>query len=171
MTALRPVTLADVDALDAWKRDPEVAGEFQWFGFMPTHALRGRVERGETISPAEGGTLAVVDDDGVLVGDISWRPSTYGPIPGTHAWNLGVLILPPHRGRGHGTAAQRLLARYLFDHTSANRVEADTDVRNVAEQRALEKAGFVREGLVRGAQYRAGEWHDLVLYSKLRGES
>jgi RimJ/RimL family protein N-acetyltransferase len=35
---------------------------------------------------------------------------------------------------------------------------------------ALEKAGFAREGILRHAQFREGGFHDLVLYSKLRGE-
>ncbi|MDQ5852724.1 MAG: GNAT family N-acetyltransferase, partial [Chloroflexota bacterium] len=64
----------------------------------------------------------------------------------------------------------QLLAAYLFATYPVMRVEAATDVANTAEQRALEKAGFTREGIVRKAQWRAGEWHDLVLYSKLRGE-
>jgi aminoglycoside 6'-N-acetyltransferase len=50
------------------------------------------------------------------------------------------------------------------------RVEAQTDVTNLAEQRALEKAGFTREGVLRKAQWRGGAYHDLVVYSKLRGE-
>ena len=52
-----------------------------------------------------------------------------------------------------------------------NRIEAQTDVDNIAEQRSLEKAGFVREGTARGAQFRAGAYHDLVTYSILRGET
>ena len=36
--------------------------------------------------------------------------------------------------------------------------------------RALERAGYHREGVLRGAQWRAGAWHDLVLYARLRGD-
>ena len=36
--------------------------------------------------------------------------------------------------------------------------------------RALEKAGFTREGVLRGAQFRRGEWHDLVSYARLRND-
>ncbi len=75
------------------------------------------------------------------------------------------------RGQGYGSEAQALFADYLFETTEVNRVEAQTDVDNVAEQRALEKAGFVREGTIRGAQYRAGAYHDLVSYSILRDET
>ena len=58
----------------------------------------------------------------------------------------------------------------MFATTAANRVEASTDVDNVAEQHALEKAGFVREGVQHGAQWRAGAWHDLVTYAITRAQ-
>jgi RimJ/RimL family protein N-acetyltransferase len=39
----------------------------------------------------------------------------------------------------------------------------------VASRRwALEKGGFIREGVLRGAQYRRGARHDLVNYARLR---
>jgi RimJ/RimL family protein N-acetyltransferase len=63
-----------------------------------------------------------------------------------------------------------MLADHLFATTPSNRVEADTDVANVAEQRALERAGFRREGVLLGAQYRRGLWYDLVGYARLRGD-
>jgi len=60
---------------------------------------------------------------------------------------------------------------YLFETTEVNRVEASTDVENLAEQRSLEKAGFRREGIQRGSQFRAGAYHDLVVYSRLRNDA
>ena len=47
-------------------------------------------------------------------------------------------------------------------------VEASTDITNGAERRALEKAGFTCDGVLRKAQWRNGDWHDLVVFSKLR---
>jgi len=44
-----------------------------------------------------------------------------------------------------------------------------TDIDNEVEQRALEKAGFAREGVLRGSQYRAGDWHDRVVFARVRG--
>ena len=40
----------------------------------------------------------------------------------------------------------------------------------LAEQRALEHAGFVREGVLRGRGFVRGEWQDGVLYARLRGD-
>jgi len=36
------------------------------------------------------------------------------------------------------------------------------------EQRSLEKAGFTLEGIIRAAEFRAGQWRDGYLYSRLR---
>ena len=108
--------------------------------------------------------------DGAIVGTISYHRVSYGPSPQSAAWMLGIDLIPEGRGQGLGTEAQRLLADWLFATTQANRVEASTDVENVAEARSLEKAGFTREGVNRGAQFRAGAYHDLVLYARLRSD-
>jgi RimJ/RimL family protein N-acetyltransferase len=107
---------------------------------------------------------------GEPVGGLSMRAATYGGTVGNLAWNLGIGLLPEARGRGIGSAAQRLAAEYLFDTTELARVEATTDVDNVAEQRALEKAGFTREGVTRGAQVRGGIRRDVVHYGLLRSD-
>ena len=65
---------------------------------------------------------------------------------------------------------QRQLVELFFRHTPVNRVEAHTDVDNVAEQRALEKVGMTREGTTRGAQWRNGAFRDGYSYSVLRAE-
>ena len=155
---MRPAEPADEPFL-ALVRRPEIAGEFNDFG-----------EPREPPPATDVGRMIVVLDDGTPIGSVSWHSVGYGPNRRSRAWNIGITILPEHRGRGHGTAAQRLLAEHLFATTDANRVEASTDTRNIAEQRALERAGFRREGVLRGAQYRAGQWHDLVLFARLRDD-
>jgi RimJ/RimL family protein N-acetyltransferase len=108
--------------------------------------------------------------DGRIVGTISYHRVSYGPNVQSAAWMIGIDLLPEGRGQGLGTEAQRILADWLFATTSVNRVEASTDVENLAEARALEKAGFTREGINRGAQFRAGAYHDLVMFSRVRGD-
>jgi RimJ/RimL family protein N-acetyltransferase len=86
------------------------------------------------------------------------------------AWNMGIGLAPTVRGRGVGSIAQRLLAEYLFATSDVIRIEASTDVTNAPEQRALERAGFRREGVLRQAQQRADGPHDLFSYSILRSD-
>jgi len=63
-----------------------------------------------------------------------------------------------------------LLVEHLFATSGADRVETSTDVTNVVSQRSLEKAGFIREGVLRGAQFRAAHWRNLVSYSVQRSD-
>ncbi len=97
---------------------------------------------------------------------MNWRIKR--PTPNAYHWEIGISLLPEARGHGYGTEAQRLLVRYLFAHTPVHRIEAATEAGNVAEQRALEKAGFTREGVLRGIGWRDGAWRDGIWYSVLR---
>lgn len=116
------------------------------------------------------GGLVVLDETGEVAGDVSWHWNHWGPNPESRCPMIGIWLRTSARGRGIGRHAQRRLAELLFEHTPTNRVEAHTDVENIAEQRALEAAGFQREGVVRVAQWRAGAYHDGYLYSLLRSE-
>ena len=51
-----------------------------------------------------------------------------------------------------------------------HRIEAATETGNIAEQKALERAGFRREGMLRGTRWRGTAWRDEVLYSFLRSD-
>jgi RimJ/RimL family protein N-acetyltransferase len=158
-----------VPVLERQHASPEDAGEMGWYGFKQPSNVARRVAAGETITD-DRGTLAVVDDDGNVVGDVSWLRTFNGPPPNGDCWNVGIWLVPEHRGKGFGSQAQRLLAAYLLEHTYLERIEAGTESGNIAEQKALEKAGFTREGVLRRACFRGGEWRDMVVYSKLRGE-
>lgn len=103
-------------------------------------------------------------------GSVSWHAVQHGPSSTARALNIGISLLPERCGRGLGTAAQAGLATCLFAYTLAERLGASTDLDNLTEQRALEKAAFQREGVARHAQFRAGQWHDVVIYSRLRGD-
>lgn len=103
------------------------------------------------------------------VGDMTWRAQLYGPNLASRAMNLGLSLHLEARGRGIGTVAQSLLATALH-RAGVHRVEAASDPGNAGEQQALDRAGFRREGVLRGAQVRANGRHDLVLWSCLPGE-
>jgi len=130
---------------------------------------RRRTEVQPSSLDAPGG-LIVVDEHETVLGSVSWIYMQWGPNASSRNPMIGIWLRPEARGRGVGVEAQAALVGLLFRHTHSNRVEAHTDVDNVAEQRALEKVGFVREGTVRGAQWRDGAYRDGYLYSVLRAE-
>ncbi|QTE31502.1 GNAT family N-acetyltransferase [Pengzhenrongella sicca] len=166
---LRPLSPDDIETLLAERLTPDGAGAFQWFGLEARTALRAKASADELVT-AEAGALAVAVD-GALAGSVEWFRGAWGRPETSWCWTIAIGLRPDARGHGVGRAAQAQLVDYLFAHTRAERVQAFTDHANVAEQRALEACGFAREGTIRRAQWRAGAWHDQLIYSILRGES
>ena len=162
---LRPVEERDLAELERLDLDPSVSEPFQWRGFRDWRARRRRWELDGYLGDDDA-LFVVARGDGTFAGIVVWSwVSAAGP---RGCIQIGILLVPDHRGCGVGTAAQRLLADYLFAHTTAHRLEATTAVDNVAEQRALAKAGFRREGLLRGRGWGNGEWRDGFMYARLR---
>jgi RimJ/RimL family protein N-acetyltransferase len=163
---LRPVIEDDLSWLASLRNDPIATGPHEWHGWSDPQRERRRWAESGLLGD-NGGTLIVLHGAD-RVGTVSWRKVQTGPIASN--WAIGIGLAPGFRGRGYGSEAQRLLVRYLFAHTQVNRIEATTEITNVAEQRALGKAGFTREGILRGTTFRQGRWHDQVIYSVLRDE-
>lgn len=162
---LRPIQEADLEHLQSYYTDPEAAGEFEWTGFRDPSVVQQRWDEDRWLGE-QSGRLAVTHA-GAFAGDVSFRDETLGVSRGC-VYEIGIALLPQHRGRGVGTAAQRLLVDYLFDTTPAHRLVAHTEAENIAEQKALEKVGFEREGQFRQTHYRAGRWRDSFAYALLR---
>ncbi|MFI1167533.1 GNAT family N-acetyltransferase [Streptomyces sp. NPDC020801] len=164
--ALRPVGAEDLPVMERFLLDPEAASPFQWYGWRDPGRWRRQWSEGGLITDDAGHLMVARGTE--RLGFVAWRKVT--PAPGSYYWNVGIALLPEARGRGAGTEAQRQLVRYLFAHTAVVRIEADTEAGNVAEQRALEKAGFTREGVLRSVAFRDGRWRDGVRYGILRGD-
>jgi ribosomal-protein-alanine N-acetyltransferase len=147
-------------AAGRWARDEEA-------GFRDAGAPARRLAADGYLGADDSRLVVEVEQEHAAAGYVSWRPSGYGV---AKYWEIGIALLPEWRGRGIGWRAQAMLCDYLFHHTPAERIEARTHVENIAEQKALEKAGFRQEGLLRSAEVRAGRWRDGWIYSRLRGE-
>ncbi|HEX6354473.1 GNAT family protein [Actinophytocola sp.] len=120
-------------------------------------------------APRATSRAAVLDAaTGSLLGLVSWHAVGHGTTFGCAAWNIEADVVPDARGRGVGTTAQRLLVEHLFATTDVDRVESGVDVDDEAGRRALEKAGFRRDGVIRGARLRGGQRRDMALYGILR---
>jgi ribosomal-protein-alanine N-acetyltransferase len=166
---LRPVEERDLGILERIPTEPALSQPFEWHGYGDATLPRRRWEQDRYLGQMDSTlVVALPDEDRPFAGFVVWRAvALSGPVV---SYNIGILLLPDHRGHGLGSVAQCLLADYLFSTTLANRVEAGTDAENTAEQRALEKAGFQREGLHRGCGYRDGRMVDGMTYARLRSD-
>ncbi len=168
LTRLRAARPDEAGLLDGWRRSPASPYE-DWAGDPPpglTCAGGGALP-----VPSGAGELVVTDAGDRPLGTVTWRTVAYGPAPGSQALDVGISLRPAARRQGHGGRSQRLLADYLFATTGVHRVQATTDVTNVAEQGALRRAGFTAEGVLRAAQWRAGGYHDVQCWSRLRTDA
>lgn len=165
---LRPFAEAEVELLVRFTADPALSAPYEWFGFRSPEGHRRRW-RADCFLESDPRLLVVADHLDAPMGWVSWR---HGVVAAREwVWEIGALLFPEHRGKGVGTAAHRLLVDHLFATTTAHRLSASTAVENVAGQRALERCGFVREGLVRQPAARDGRCHDSFIYGLVRAEA
>lgn len=82
--------------------------------------------------------------------------------------SLGYCLNDTAWGHGYGTEAARAVLLWAFDTLDLNRVQAETDTRNAASARVLEKLGFAREGTMREDCVVDGEVSDSWVFGLLR---
>ncbi len=82
-----------------------------------------------------------------------------------------TIVGPEHQRTALNTETKLLLMRHAFDTLGAVRVQFKTDHRNEASQRALERLGATREGVLRCHRLRPdGTRRDSVYYSVIDRE-
>ncbi|HEV2708423.1 MAG TPA: GNAT family protein [Pyrinomonadaceae bacterium] len=82
--------------------------------------------------------------------------------------NLGYWVRTSRAGRGIATAATLLMARFGFEDVGLERIQIVAAKGNLASQRVAEKAGALREGVLRKSLLVGGQLHDSVLFSLIR---
>src|ERR1700722_8632984 len=166
---LRPVTEADLATFRRFVVEPGLIG-LDWSGFRDPKAIQRRFDTDSYLGDDDGRLIVDVttgtEPDREPAGLVSYRKRYYGTQ--AFCWEIGIALLPQWRGRGIGWRAQATFCSYLFENTPVQRIEAATHAENIPEQRSLEKAGFTLEGVIRAAEFRAGQWRDGYLYSRLR---
>ena len=81
---------------------------------------------------------------------------------------LGYYLAEEYWGRGIMTEAIRQLCGIVFDTTDILRIYAEPFAYNTGSRRALEKAGFTFEGLMKNNAVKNGKVLDMALYSLTR---
>jgi RimJ/RimL family protein N-acetyltransferase len=149
----------DLKLIAEWINTPDFFGEFQPF----IQVSGAELEKDYDTMPPEERWFFIEKKDGSRVG-------TIGHYPNGKLFEIGYSVIPSERGKGYCSEAAKIMVDYLFLSKDIVRIQAHTNVRNVASQRVLEKVGFKKEGVVRKSVFVRGEWRDRYLYSILREE-
>lgn len=83
---------------------------------------------------------------------------------------VGFALARTHWGKGYISEVLPAIIRFAFDELELQRLTADADPRNLGSVRALERAGFVREGYLRQHYRLYGEVQDAIIFGLLRSE-
>ena len=164
---LRVMEREDVDFLVEHRNDINCMGEYWWT--MEQRSKSEWLKQFDNPSSLEilvqPKFFIIQKKDGTRIGEIWYFLDLPHGI-----MELGCWLLPSERKKGYATEANQLIVDYLFLSKEIARIQAIVDVRHTAAQRALEKAGFQKEGTIRDESFERGEWRDYYLYSILRRE-
>jgi RimJ/RimL family protein N-acetyltransferase len=111
--------------------------------------------------------FAIVDEDGGFLG-VAVAP---GIDRETRTAELGYITAAAARGRGVATEALRQLTQWAFAELGMERLELLISVDNPASKRVAERAGYVREGVLRSLWFKQGAREDTEIWSRLPGDA
>lgn len=113
-----------------------------------------------------GGEHLVVADRGTLsyLGQISLQSIDHL----SRQAELALVIAPEHWGKGAGREAIQLMLRHAFFDLNLNRVWLKAFAEHGRALHLYEKAGFVKEGVLRQDAFLEGRYRDTVIMSALR---
>jgi ribosomal-protein-serine acetyltransferase len=167
--SIRPYTPEDARAL--WEAARESVGEvYPWLPWChPKYSMAEAQEwiRSRTALAVDGReySFAIVGSGGRFLGGCGLNQ--INPI---HRFgNLGYWVRTSATRQGVATEAVRQAAEFAFGNTGLVRLEIVCAVGNAASQRVAERAGAVREGVLRRRLLFHAQSVDAVMYSLVRG--
>ena len=167
-TILRPLERQEYcAAMMEWVND-NLATQFMATGTLPATLEAIENSYNAILAASHEVVLAVIaKKEGLYIGNvglyqINWitRSAEYRIFLGHNSF----------RGRGIGTEAAKLITDYAFDRLNLNKVWLGVNESNSAAVKSYEKAGFIREGVLRQEIYRNGRYYNAIRMSILREE-
>lgn len=163
-TLVRPAVLADVEALHASRG--QMPFDPQTRTLAETRRLIRAMERRAATDQAGWQQFAVIDcSNDVFLGDIGVNFDT----PRNTQAEIGFAFAPKARGQGFASEAVAALIELLFAR-GRHRLIAQTDMRNIAAQKLLERMRFRREAVHLQSWAEGDQWFDELSYARLASE-
>jgi RimJ/RimL family protein N-acetyltransferase len=163
--SLRLLDAGDLDFLAAVSSD-ESTRRFTRIPEPPPDGFAARWLSAYEAGRADGTREAFVVADGDDVG-LALAPSIERDAATAE---LGYLIAPHARGRGHATTALRLLSDWAFEELDLVRLELRIGTGNVASQAVARRAGYTHEGTLRSTHLKQGIREDTQIWSLLQSD-
>jgi RimJ/RimL family protein N-acetyltransferase len=167
---LRPLTLADTDALLAYRSLPDVA-RYVPFQPMTREEIMARIggvwARTELTGEGQAVTLGFeLAATGQLIGDavLFWHSREHA------GGEIGYVQHPDFGGHGYATEAARALLGLGFDGLGLRRIVARVDERNPASAQVCLRLGMRQEARLVENEMFKGEWSTELDFAMLASE-
>jgi RimJ/RimL family protein N-acetyltransferase len=167
---LRPYVPDDLAALHDMFGREDVCRYLRWDP-MDLDAARTLLERRvkQTHIDAQGDGILLAADEretGRMIGEFMLQLTDADSRQGEIGWSLH----PDAQGRGFATEGARELLRLGFEDLGLHRIEAESDARNTASLRVMERLGMRREAHFVEDEFLKGEWTDSIVCAILESE-
>lgn len=158
---LRPLETSDAEALFAAHGDAETHHYWSAPAHRDVAETRRYIE--ETLALPGAHVWAISERGGEALGRVGLFHVREG------VGEIGIIMRREATGRGLASKALGLVERFAFDSLGLHRLAADIDPDNSASISLFLRAGFQREGLLRGNWRTHLGIRDSVIMGKLRG--
>lgn len=156
---IRPLKEEDIAILADWQT-AEFRGLFQECQIESPINLRRQLEEDGFCAPSF--QMLMVENEGTAMGLVYLNFVREGLV------RIGLVMDKAARGKRFGSTVLMMCREYLLENYPVVRIEADTDVENIAAQKMLEHCRFCAEGILRKYRFHHGKYHDSYLYSYVR---
>ena len=160
---VRPWCAGDLEPLVRHANDIQVARQLRDRFPHPYSRADGRAFLASVARQQPPSTLAI-EVDGEAAGAVGF---SVGSDLERYAAEVGYWVARRLWGRGIATEALLLTTEHLFLERNLLRVFAVPFADNAASARVLEKAGFLREGLLRSGCVKYGQPRDQLLFARV----
>jgi len=157
---LRPLAIADAEALFAAHGDPHT----HTYWSSPAHkSVSETVDYiRDTLDLPGAHVWAITESGGEALGRIGLFIEREG------VGEIGIIMRPDAAGRGLASRAVTLVIAHAFDALGLHRISADIDPDNASSISLFFRAGFQREGVLRGNWKTHLGIRDSVIMAKLK---
>lgn len=163
---LRTVRESDLEEMFARASDLQEKG-YYWPMALPSKPKYLKRYQETGLWDVDFGTLLITAKDWRLIGEIGFFKGMWYQ----EGFEVGYHIYrEADRGKGYTSEALSLFTAYLFAAKPIPRLQINVSKGNAASRRVAEKCGYRYEGTMRKAVFNRGRYHDLELFSILRGE-
>lgn len=162
--SLRPFADTDTAVVIAAAADPYIP----LITTVPTSATHADAlafiaRQRDRFTDGTGYSFAIANHDGTAVGQIGlWTRDIHHSRA-----SIGYWVAPGYRGHGYAVRALRTLSRWALDRPDIMRLELLVEPSNTASIRTAERAGYLREGLLRSWRQIGDERRDLFMYGRI----